>query len=86
MVSMNKPRRCEAPYLTRARATPVLSGGREWTCLPLLSEEMHELIPDSDLCVFEESGHSIGGDEPHAFFDAVAGFLAYRRPKGERLA
>ena len=31
----------------------------------------------SDLRIFEESGHSIGGDEPQKLLDVVTGFLVY---------
>jgi proline iminopeptidase len=59
--------------------TLILAGRHDWRCAPEFSEEMHRLIPDSDLRIFEESGHTIGSDEPQQLLDAVAGFLVYRR-------
>ena len=45
----------------------------------LLSEEIHRLIPGSDLRIFEHSSHSIRADEPEAMMDAIRGFLVYTR-------
>lgn len=39
---------------------------------------MQKLIPGSDLRVFEESAHGIGGDEQQKLLDAVTGFLVYK--------
>jgi len=36
---------------------------------------MHEGIPNSELVVFEESGHFAHVEEPEAFFEAVRGWL-----------
>lgn len=58
--------------------TLILAGRYDWICAPEFSEEIHRLIPGSDLRIFEESSHSIGGDEPQKFLDAVAGFLVYK--------
>jgi proline iminopeptidase len=58
--------------------TLILAGRHDWICAPEFSEEMHQLIPGSDLRIFEESSHSIGGDEPQKFLDAVAGFIVYK--------
>jgi proline iminopeptidase len=58
--------------------TLILAGRHDWICAPEFSEEIHQLIPGSDLRIFEESSHSIGGDEPEKFLDAVAGFVVYR--------
>jgi proline iminopeptidase len=59
--------------------TLILAGRHDWICAPEFAEEIHELIPQSDLRIFEDSSHSIAGDEPQNFFDAVAGFLIYTR-------
>jgi proline iminopeptidase len=68
------------PELGRITApTLILAGRYDWICPPEFSEEMHRLIPGSDLRVFEYSAHAIGGDEPERFLDAVAGFVVYRR-------
>lgn len=58
--------------------TLILAARHDWICAPEFSEEILSLIPDSELRVFEESGHSILADEPRLFLDAVAGFLVYR--------
>jgi proline iminopeptidase len=58
--------------------TLILAGRHDWICPPEFSKEIHELIRDSDLRIFEESSHSIGGDEPQRFMDVVAGFVVYR--------
>jgi proline iminopeptidase len=58
--------------------TLILAGRYDWICSPEFSEEIHQLIPGSDLRLFAESAHSIGGDEPQQFLDAVAGFIVYK--------
>jgi proline iminopeptidase len=58
--------------------TLILAGRRDWICPPEFSEEIHRLIPGSDLRIFEQSSHSIRADEPKAMFDAIAGFVVYR--------
>jgi proline iminopeptidase len=57
--------------------TLIMAGRHDWICPPEFSEEIHRLIPGSTLKIFEESSHSIRGDEPEAFMDAVSGFLVY---------
>ncbi|ONG52317.1 prolyl aminopeptidase [Pseudoroseomonas deserti] len=57
--------------------TLVLAGRHDWICPPEFSEEIHRLIPGSDLRIFERSSHSIRADEPEALFDAIKGFLVY---------
>lgn len=63
-------------------ATLILAGRHDWICQPEFSEEIHRLIPGSDLRVFEGAGHSLCGDEPQNFSDAVAGFLVYKNRSG----
>ena len=58
--------------------TMIIAGRRDWICPPEFSEEIHRLIPGSDLRIFEESSHSIRIDEPQKFLDAVAGFVVYK--------
>jgi proline iminopeptidase len=57
----------------------ILAGRHDWICPPEFSEEIHRLIPGSDLRVFEESSHSIRADEPQALLDAIAGFVPYKK-------
>jgi proline iminopeptidase len=67
------------PELDRITApTLILAGRHDWICAPEFSEEIHRLIPGSDLRVFEESSHSIRGDEPQKLIDAIAGFVVYQ--------
>lgn len=62
--------------------TLILAGRHDWICPPEFSEEIHRLIPGSDLRIFEESSHSIRGDEPQGLNDAIAGFVVYKsRPR-----
>ena len=59
--------------------TLILAGRHDWICPPEFSEEIHRLIPGSDLRIFEDSSHSIRVDEPQAMLDAIVGFVVYRR-------
>lgn len=68
------------PELESIKApTLVLAGRHDWICPPEFSEEIHRLIPHSDLRIFEDSSHSIASDEPQKFFDVVNGFLVHNR-------
>ena len=68
------------PELSRITApTLILAGRHDWICPPEFSEEIHRLIPGSDLRIFEDSSHSIRGDEPEKLIDAISGFVVYRR-------
>ena len=58
--------------------TLILAGRHDWICAPEFSEEIHRLIPGSDLRIFEASSHSIRADEPVAMIDAITGFIVYR--------
>jgi proline iminopeptidase len=72
------------PELGRITApTLILAGRHDWICPVEFSEEIHGLIPGSDLRVFEESSHSIRGDETQGLLDVIAGFVVYR---GNRFA
>jgi len=64
--------------------TLVIAGRHDFICAPEFSEEIHRLIPHSDMRIFEESAHSIGADEPQKLVDVIAGFLVYNsRAAGE---
>jgi len=68
------------PELSRIAApTLILAGRHDWICAPEFSEEIHRLIPGSDLRIFEDSSHSIRIDEPQAMIDAIAGFVVHKR-------
>ena len=67
------------PELGRITAPTLICAGRhDWICPPEFSEEIHRLIPGSDLRVFEHSSHAIRADEPQALLDAIAGFTVYQ--------
>lgn len=59
--------------------TLVIGARHDWICPPEFSEEIARLIPNSDLRIFEQSGHSVRADEPEALLDAIAGFLVYKQ-------
>lgn len=68
------------PELPRIAApTLIVAGRHDWICPPEFSEEIHRLIPGSDLRVFEDSSHSIRVDEPEKLVDAILGFVVYNR-------
>lgn len=70
------------PELPRITApTLILAGRHDWICAPEFSEEIHRLIPGSDLRIFEDSSHSIRVDEPQAMRDAIAGFIVHQPPR-----
>ncbi|MER3433708.1 MAG: prolyl aminopeptidase [Leptolyngbya sp. ERB_1_1] len=59
--------------------TLVIAGRHDWICPPEFSEEIADAIPNSDLRIFENSGHLIRVDEPEALLDAIAGFIVYKK-------
>ena len=66
------------PELGRITAPTLICAGRhDWICPPEFAEEIHRLIPGSDLRIFEHSSHAIRADEPQALLDAIAGFVVY---------
>jgi proline iminopeptidase len=64
------------PELSRITApTLIIAGRHDWICPPEFSEEIHRLIPGSELRIFENSSHSIRVDEPEALLAAIRGFV-----------
>ena len=55
--------------------TLVLAGRHDWICAPEFSQEIHSLIPHSELKIFENSSHSIRGDEPEEFYATLREFI-----------
>ena len=55
--------------------TLVLAGRHDWICPPQFSEEIHTLIPNAQLRIFENSSHSIRADEPAALNAAIRSFV-----------
>lgn len=68
--------RGELPAITAP--TLIVAGRDDWICAPEFSEEMAEIIPDSDLRIFENSSHAIATDEPEKLLDVITGFVVYR--------
>lgn len=58
--------------------TLVIAGRHDWICPAELSAEIANRIPNADLRIFENSGHSVRADEPEALLDAISGFLVYK--------
>lgn len=57
--------------------TLILAGRYDWIAPPEFAEEIYRFIPNSDLRIFEDSGHTISRDEPQRYIDVIAGFLVY---------
>jgi proline iminopeptidase len=55
--------------------TLIIAGRHDWICAPEFSEEIHRLIPGSDLRIFENSSHSLRVDEPERLIETIDGFL-----------
>ncbi len=60
--------------------TLVMVGRHDWICPVDQAEEIHKLIPHSELAIFERSGHSPQTEEPEAFTHRLAAFLGATRP------
>jgi proline iminopeptidase len=59
--------------------TLVMVGRHDWICPVEQSEEIHRLVPGSELAIFERSGHSPQVEEAEAFRARLAGFLGATR-------
>lgn len=59
--------------------TLVIGARHDWICAPEFSDEIASKIPNADLRMFENSGHSVITDENQAFLDVVRGFITYRQ-------
>jgi proline iminopeptidase len=65
------------PELAAIRArTLIIAGRHDWICAPEFSEEIHRLVPGSELHVFEDSSHSIRVDEPDRMRPVIGEFVA----------
>jgi len=53
----------------------IMVGRHDYICPVALSERLHEGIPESQLVIFEESGHLPWLEEPNAFFGELERFL-----------
>ena len=69
----------EVEYATRLHSIKVptlITVGDHDECDPCLAQEMHSLIPGSELAVLPESGHMTFVDQPALFISAVEKFLS----------
>jgi len=65
------------PHLPSIRVpTLIIVGRHDWITPVECSEEIHRLIPNSRLEIFENSGHSPQLEEPERFQQVVREFLA----------
>jgi proline iminopeptidase len=64
--------------------TLVAVGRHDWICPVDQAEEIHRLIPHSELAIFERSGHSPQVEERDAFTRRLASFLGAGAPAGSR--
>ena len=55
--------------------TLILAGRQDWICAPEFSEEIHGLIPGSELHVFENSSHSLRQDVGDALVEKIRDFV-----------
>lgn len=55
--------------------TLVTVGAADWIAPPKYAEQLADLLPDSQLVVFEESGHSPNVDQPDEFIRTLRQFL-----------
>lgn len=77
-MSYNQPRFDLRPRLGDISAPTLILVGRHNPVAPLqFSEEIHGLIPNSQLTVFANSGHNPPLDESEAFQNRVMEFLDY---------
>jgi proline iminopeptidase len=64
------------PQLPQITAPTLVLGARhDWICAPEFSEEIAGLIPQSQLQIFENSGHIIRADEPESLIATIQAFL-----------
>lgn len=59
--------------------TLILVGDEDRITPPSLSEELHELIPQSELQIISKAGHLANAEQPQAFNSAIESFLSQQR-------
>jgi proline iminopeptidase len=67
---------CRSELPTIRCPTLVMVGRHDWICPVDQAEEIHKLIPHSELAVFEASGHSPQVEERDAFTRRLGAFLS----------
>jgi len=69
------------PRLAELTAPVLITVGRhDWVTPLAASEELHALLPDSELVIFEDSGHGPQNEEREAWRAVVRRFLASKVP------
>ncbi len=64
------------PELSKITApTLILAGRHDWICPPQFSEEIHALIPGSQLKIYETASHSLRADVPEALRGDILAFV-----------
>ncbi|KAK1540838.1 hypothetical protein CPAR01_06827 [Colletotrichum paranaense] len=77
--SYNLPRLDVRSQLKDITAPTLVATGRHDVVVPVeYGEEISRGIPNSELAIFEKSGHSPPTDEPEAFRETVSNFLSRR--------
>jgi len=66
---------CRAELAQIACPTLVMVGRHDWICPVDQAEEIHRLVPHSELTIFEASGHSPQIEEREAFTRRIGTFL-----------
>jgi pimeloyl-ACP methyl ester carboxylesterase len=56
-------------------STLILVGRNDWVCPPIISERIHRAIVNSELKIFERTGHFPWIEEPREFFASISEFL-----------
>ncbi|MCX5338708.1 alpha/beta fold hydrolase [Streptomyces atratus] len=62
----------------------VLVGRHDFICGVRWAEELHTLIPHSELVIFEHSGHFAHIEEPGLFSETIEQFVATHTPNARR--
>ena len=70
---------CRRELSRIACPTLIAVGRHDWICPVDQAEEIHALVPHSELAVFERSGHSPHVEERPAFIERVGSFLGCAR-------
>lgn len=79
-MSYNQPRFDVRQKLGDVSAPTLILVGRHDPIMPVeFSQEIHETMQNSELAIFENSGHSPPTDEPEAFQERVLTFLDHFR-------
>jgi len=60
--------------------TLVTVGADDWIAPPVYAREIADLLPEAELVVFENAGHSPGRDRPEAYLGRVREFLRANYP------